>query len=95
MPTRWERSGDARWPAGACTAQRATFVTLLTRSFRPVRSAFNNILSNLGYVMLGLLFLLIVLQRDIVHNRALVRSDLNALVRRRAGTGRGDEDAPL
>ncbi|XP_041850646.1 SID1 transmembrane family member 2 isoform X2 [Melanotaenia boesemani] len=42
-------------------------------------SAFNNILSNLGYVMLGLLFLLIVLQRDIVHNRALVRNDLSAL----------------
>ncbi|XP_061072953.1 SID1 transmembrane family member 2 isoform X2 [Conger conger] len=42
-------------------------------------SAFNNILSNLGYVMLGLLFLLIVLQRDIVHNRALMRSDLAAL----------------
>uniref|UniRef100_UPI0037E82B09 SID1 transmembrane family member 2 isoform X2 n=1 Tax=Semicossyphus pulcher TaxID=241346 RepID=UPI0037E82B09 len=42
-------------------------------------SAFNNILSNLGYVMLGLLFLLIVLKRDIVHNRALVRNDLNAL----------------
>ena len=32
--------------------------------------------------MLGLLFLLIVLKRDIVHNRALVRNDLNALVRR-------------
>ncbi|XP_034724002.1 SID1 transmembrane family member 2 isoform X4 [Etheostoma cragini] len=42
-------------------------------------SAFNNILSNLGYVLLGLLFLLIVLKRDIVHNRALVRNDLNAL----------------
>ncbi|XP_072249037.1 SID1 transmembrane family member 2 isoform X4 [Leuresthes tenuis] len=42
-------------------------------------SAFNNILSNLGYVMLGLLFLLIVLRRDIVHNRALVRNSLNAL----------------
>uniref|UniRef100_A0A667Y2L7 SID1 transmembrane family member 2 n=1 Tax=Myripristis murdjan TaxID=586833 RepID=A0A667Y2L7_9TELE len=42
-------------------------------------SAFNNILSNLGYVMLGLLFLLIVLKRDIVHNRALLRNDLNAL----------------
>uniref|UniRef100_A0A671XWE7 SID1 transmembrane family member 2 n=1 Tax=Sparus aurata TaxID=8175 RepID=A0A671XWE7_SPAAU len=42
-------------------------------------SAFNNLLSNLGYVMLGLLFLLIVLKRDIVHNRALVRNDLNAL----------------
>ncbi|KAJ8403735.1 hypothetical protein AAFF_G00346030 [Aldrovandia affinis] len=44
-------------------------------------SAFNNILSNLGYVMLGLLFLLIVLQRDIIHNRAMLRSDLAALVR--------------
>ncbi|XP_070825959.1 SID1 transmembrane family member 2 isoform X1 [Chaetodon trifascialis] len=42
-------------------------------------SAFNNILSNLGYVLLGLLFLLIVLKRDIVHNRAMVRNDLNAL----------------
>ncbi|KAJ8369042.1 hypothetical protein SKAU_G00090700 [Synaphobranchus kaupii] len=42
-------------------------------------SAFNNILSNLGYVMLGLLFLLIVLQRDIIHNRALMRNDLAAL----------------
>lgn len=48
-------------------------------------SAFNNILSNLGYVMLGLLFLLIVLKRDIVHNRALVRNDLNALVRHQDG----------
>lgn len=44
-------------------------------------SAFNNILSNLGYVMLGLLFLLIVLKRDIIHNRAMDRNDLNALVR--------------
>ncbi|KAF7699706.1 SID1 transmembrane family member 2 isoform X1 [Silurus meridionalis] len=42
-------------------------------------SSFNNILSNLGYVMLGLLFLLIVLQRDVVHKRALMRSDVNAL----------------
>lgn len=42
-------------------------------------SAFNNILSNLGYVMLGLLFLLIVLKRDIVQNRALVRNDYQAL----------------
>lgn len=46
-----------------------------------LHSAFNNILSNLGYVMLGLLFLLIVLKRDIVHKRALFRNDLNALVR--------------
>ncbi|KAL7849440.1 hypothetical protein SRHO_G00210630 [Serrasalmus rhombeus] len=42
-------------------------------------SSFNNILSNLGYVMLGLLFLLIVLQRDILHNRALMRNDITAL----------------
>lgn len=42
-------------------------------------SSFNNILSNLGYVLLGLLFLLIVLQRDILHNRALMRNDINAL----------------
>uniref|UniRef100_A0A8C3AEP2 SID1 transmembrane family member 2 n=1 Tax=Cyclopterus lumpus TaxID=8103 RepID=A0A8C3AEP2_CYCLU len=42
-------------------------------------SAFNNILSNLGYVLLGLLFLLIVLKRDIIHQRALVRNDFNAL----------------
>ncbi|XP_061574950.1 SID1 transmembrane family member 2 isoform X2 [Cololabis saira] len=42
-------------------------------------SAFNNILSNVGYVMLGFLFLLIVLKRDIVHNRALFRNEPNAL----------------
>ncbi|XP_041090877.1 SID1 transmembrane family member 2 isoform X2 [Polyodon spathula] len=42
-------------------------------------SAFNNILSNLGYVMLGLLFLLIVLQKDILHKRALMRKELAAL----------------
>ncbi|XP_058866366.1 SID1 transmembrane family member 2-like isoform X2 [Acipenser ruthenus] len=42
-------------------------------------SAFNNILSNLGYVMLGLLFLLIVLQKDILHKRALERKELAAL----------------
>lgn len=45
-----------------------------------VFSSFNNILSNLGYVMLGLLFLLIVLQRDILHNRALERNENTALV---------------
>ncbi|XP_066463098.1 SID1 transmembrane family member 2 isoform X2 [Eleutherodactylus coqui] len=32
-------------------------------------SAFNNILSNLGYIMLGLLFLIIVLHRELNHNR--------------------------
>uniref|UniRef100_A0A8C9BHN7 SID1 transmembrane family member 2 n=1 Tax=Phocoena sinus TaxID=42100 RepID=A0A8C9BHN7_PHOSS len=44
-------------------------------------SAFNNILSNLGYILLGLLFLLVILQREINHNRALLRNDLYALVR--------------
>ncbi|KAM6334412.1 SID1 transmembrane family member 2 isoform 17-T17 [Alca torda] len=43
------------------------------------RSAFNNILSNLGYVLLGLLFLLIILQREINYNRALMRNDAHAL----------------
>ncbi|XP_053308612.1 SID1 transmembrane family member 2 isoform X2 [Spea bombifrons] len=33
-------------------------------------SAFNNILSNLGYVLLGLLFLIIVLQRELNHTRS-------------------------
>ncbi|XP_022414836.1 SID1 transmembrane family member 2 isoform X1 [Delphinapterus leucas] len=42
-------------------------------------SAFNNILSNLGYILLGLLFLLVILQREINHNRALLRNDLYAL----------------
>ncbi|XP_039185725.1 SID1 transmembrane family member 2 isoform X5 [Crotalus tigris] len=42
-------------------------------------SAFNNILSNLGYVLLGLLFLLIILQREIHYNRALVRNDFQAV----------------
>ncbi|XP_028930607.1 SID1 transmembrane family member 2 isoform X3 [Ornithorhynchus anatinus] len=42
-------------------------------------SAFNNILSNLGYILLGLLFLLIILQREINYNRALLQSNLQAL----------------
>ncbi|XP_048369014.1 SID1 transmembrane family member 2 isoform X2 [Sphaerodactylus townsendi] len=42
-------------------------------------SAFNNIISNLGYILLGLLFLLIILQREIHYNRALMRSDVQAL----------------
>ncbi|XP_030076426.1 SID1 transmembrane family member 2 isoform X2 [Microcaecilia unicolor] len=41
-------------------------------------SAFNNILSNLGYIMLGLLFLLIVLQREISYNRLLLCHRSNA-----------------
>lgn len=45
-------------------------------------SAFNNIFSNLGYVLLGFLFLLIVLHRDILHRRALEAKDRFAMVRR-------------
>uniref|UniRef100_G1P210 SID1 transmembrane family member 1 n=1 Tax=Myotis lucifugus TaxID=59463 RepID=G1P210_MYOLU len=40
--------------------------------------AFNNILSNLGHVLLGFLFLLIVLRRDILHRRALDAKDIFA-----------------
>ncbi|XP_052517738.1 SID1 transmembrane family member 1 [Budorcas taxicolor] len=43
-----------------------------------VLSAFNNILSNLGHVLLGCLFLLIVLHRDILHRRALEAKDIFA-----------------
>ncbi|XP_046515866.1 SID1 transmembrane family member 1 isoform X1 [Equus quagga] len=42
-------------------------------------SAFNNILSNLGHVLLGFLFLLIVLHRDILHRRALEAKDIFAM----------------
>ncbi|XP_070644318.1 SID1 transmembrane family member 1 isoform X7 [Bos indicus] len=45
-----------------------------------VLSAFNNILSNLGHVLLGCLFLLIVLHRDILHRRALEAKDIFAMV---------------
>ncbi|XP_055282181.1 SID1 transmembrane family member 1 isoform X3 [Moschus berezovskii] len=44
-----------------------------------VLSAFNNILSNLGHVLLGCLFLLIVLYRDILHRRALEAKDIFAM----------------
>uniref|UniRef100_A0A8D0PPA2 SID1 transmembrane family member 1 n=1 Tax=Sus scrofa TaxID=9823 RepID=A0A8D0PPA2_PIG len=44
-----------------------------------VLSAFNNILSNLGHVLLGCLFLLIVLRRDILHRRALEAKDIFAM----------------
>ncbi|KAK2496046.1 hypothetical protein MC885_008526, partial [Smutsia gigantea] len=44
-----------------------------------VLSAFNNILSNLGHVLLGFLFLLIVLHRDILHRRALEAKDVFAM----------------
>ncbi|XP_069491966.1 SID1 transmembrane family member 1 isoform X2 [Ambystoma mexicanum] len=41
-----------------------------------VLSAFNNILSNLGHIMLGFLFLLIVLRRDILHRRSVEAKDI-------------------
>ncbi|XP_044797877.2 SID1 transmembrane family member 1 isoform X6 [Bubalus bubalis] len=44
-----------------------------------VLSAFNNILSNLGHVLLGCLFLLIVLHRDIFHRKALEAKDIFAM----------------
>uniref|UniRef100_A0A670JX84 SID1 transmembrane family member 1 n=1 Tax=Podarcis muralis TaxID=64176 RepID=A0A670JX84_PODMU len=40
-----------------------------------VLSAFNNILSNVGHLLLGFLFLLIVLRRDILHRRSLEAKD--------------------
>ncbi|NXE37917.1 SIDT1 protein, partial [Ptilorrhoa leucosticta] len=44
-----------------------------------VLSAFNNILSNVGHTMLGFLFLLIVLRRDILHRRAMEMKDIYTL----------------
>ncbi|KAL8202626.1 UNVERIFIED_CONTAM: SID1 transmembrane member 1 [Gekko kuhli] len=41
-----------------------------------VLSAFNNVLSNVGHVLLGFLFLLIVLRRDILHRRCLENKDI-------------------
>ncbi|XP_065598205.1 SID1 transmembrane family member 1 isoform X2 [Cyrtonyx montezumae] len=44
-----------------------------------VLSAFNNILSNVGHMLLGLLFLLIVLRRNILHRRAMEMKDVYTL----------------
>ncbi|KAM9173514.1 SID1 transmembrane family member 1 isoform 1-T1 [Pangshura tecta] len=44
-----------------------------------VLSAFNNVLSNVGHVLLGCLFLLIVLRRDILHRRSLEAKDTYTL----------------
>uniref|UniRef100_A0A663LR46 SID1 transmembrane family member 1 n=1 Tax=Athene cunicularia TaxID=194338 RepID=A0A663LR46_ATHCN len=44
-----------------------------------VLSAFNNILSNMGHMLLGFLFLLIVLRRDILHRRAMEMKDIYTL----------------
>ncbi|XP_032069056.1 SID1 transmembrane family member 1 isoform X2 [Thamnophis elegans] len=44
-----------------------------------VLSAFNNILSNIGHMLLGVLFLLIVLCRDLLHRRSLENKDICAM----------------
>ncbi|XP_024058195.1 SID1 transmembrane family member 1 isoform X2 [Terrapene carolina triunguis] len=44
-----------------------------------VLSAFNNVLSNVGHVLLGFLFLLIVLRRDILHRQSLEAKDTYTL----------------
>ncbi|XP_034267001.1 SID1 transmembrane family member 1 isoform X4 [Pantherophis guttatus] len=44
-----------------------------------VLSAFNNILSNIGHMLLGVLFLLIVLCRDLLHRRSLEMKDTCAM----------------
>ncbi|XP_073166214.1 SID1 transmembrane family member 1 isoform X5 [Lepidochelys kempii] len=45
-----------------------------------VLSAFNNVLSNVGHVLLGFLFLLIVFRRDILHRHSLEAKDIYTLV---------------
>lgn len=54
----------------------AAFVLTLLFPF----SAFNNILSNVGHMLLGFLFLLIVLRRDILHRRAMEMKDIYTMV---------------
>ncbi|XP_053311271.1 SID1 transmembrane family member 1 [Spea bombifrons] len=44
-----------------------------------VLSAFNNVMSNMGHVLLGLLFLLIVLRRDLLHRSLVEAKDLYAM----------------
>ncbi|XP_037765916.1 SID1 transmembrane family member 1 isoform X2 [Chelonia mydas] len=44
-----------------------------------VLSAFNNVLSNVGHVLLGFLFLLIVFRRDILHRHLLEAKDIYTL----------------
>ncbi|NXH11494.1 SIDT1 protein, partial [Bucco capensis] len=44
-----------------------------------VLSAFNNILSNVGHMLLGFLFLLIVFRRDVLHRRAMEMKDAYSL----------------
>ncbi|CAG5122904.1 unnamed protein product [Candidula unifasciata] len=40
---------------------------------RPFLSSFNNVFSNIGYVMLGILFILIVYRRDVLHKQVVQR----------------------
>ncbi|BFZ13846.1 hypothetical protein BsWGS_16884 [Bradybaena similaris] len=40
---------------------------------RPYLSSFNNVFSNIGYVMLGILFILIVYRRDVLHKQVVQR----------------------
>lgn len=73
--------GEAKWiqlitTQGSASCCCAAFVLNLLLSC----SAFNNILSNVGHMMLGFLFLLIVLRRDILHRRAMEMKDIYTLV---------------
>uniref|UniRef100_A0A8C0EXR1 SID1 transmembrane family member 1 n=2 Tax=Bubo bubo TaxID=30461 RepID=A0A8C0EXR1_BUBBB len=60
---------------GSASCCCAAFVLNLLFPF----SAFNNILSNVGHMLLGFLFLLIVLRRDILHRRAMEMKDVYTL----------------
>lgn len=73
--------GGAKWTQfittqGSASCCCAAFALNLLLSC----SAFNNILSNVGHMMLGFLFLLIVLRRDILHRRAMEMKDIYILV---------------
>lgn len=74
------RSGQRAWGRAVGGGGQRRGGPGVLRGCPASRSAFNNILSNLGYVLLGLLFLLIILQREINYNRALMRNDTHALV---------------
>ncbi|KAL5020152.1 hypothetical protein ScPMuIL_003044 [Solemya velum] len=47
-----------------------------------VLSSFNNVFSNIGYVLLGILFLILVYRRDVINKKTIVK---NAGVERRLG----------
>lgn len=64
------------WPGVQPPAAKLVFVL----NFLLSCSAFNNILSNVGHTLLGFLFLLIVLRRDILHRRAMEMKDIYTLV---------------